>query len=143
MKLSDRARTQGISALTAWRWFKAGKPPFPARQLPTGTTLVEEPIREGRTVLSTRAPVHRTGETASGLFLPSAAQKGDVQRLEAFAREQGWVDFAVVAAIGSGLNGQRKKRRLLRAPQGSRIGVEHRDRRAGRVRGARSGPGGG
>ena len=51
MKLSDWARKQGISYPTAWRRFKAGKLPVPARQLPTGTILVEEPNWEGRTVL--------------------------------------------------------------------------------------------
>ena len=50
MKLSDWARKQGVSYLTAWRWFKSGKFPVPARQLPSGTILVEEPLPEGRTV---------------------------------------------------------------------------------------------
>jgi len=49
-----------------------------------------------------------------------------VQRLQAFARELGWTDFDVVAEIGSGLDGKRKK--LLRDPKVSRIVVEHRDR---------------
>ncbi len=121
MKLSDWARKQGISYLTAWRWFKAGKLPVPARQLPTGTILVEEPNPEGRTVLYAR--------------VSSADRKDDlqrqVQRLEAFAREQGWTNFDVVAEIGSGLNGKRKKLlRVLRDPGVSRIVVEHRDRLA-------------
>ena len=50
VKLSDYARKQGVSYLTAWRWFKSGKFPVPARQLPSGTILVEEPLPEGRTV---------------------------------------------------------------------------------------------
>jgi len=121
MKLSDWACKQGISYLTAWRWFKAGQLPVPARQLPTGTILVEELNPEGRTVLYAR--------------VSSADQKDDlqrqVQRLEAFAREQGWTDFDVVTEIGSGLNGKRKKLlRLLRDPRVSRIVVEHRDRLA-------------
>ncbi len=49
MKLSDWARKQGISYITAWRWFRAGQLPVPAWQLPTGTILVEEPNAEGRT----------------------------------------------------------------------------------------------
>lgn len=119
MELSDWARRQGISYITAWRWFKAGKLPVPARQLPTGTILVEEPNPQGRTVLYAR--------------VSSADQKDDlqrqVQRLEAFAREQSWADFDVVAEIGSGLNGKRKKLlRVLRDPKVSRIVVEHRDR---------------
>lgn len=51
MKLSDGARRHGISYITAWQWFQAGKLPAPARQLPTGTTLVEEPNLKGRTML--------------------------------------------------------------------------------------------
>lgn len=94
---------------------------MPARQLPSGTILVEEPNPEGRTALYAR--------------VSSADQKDDlqrqVQRLEAFAREQGWVHFDVVAEIGSGLNGKRRKLlRVLRDPRVSRIVVEHRDRLA-------------
>ena len=51
MKLSDWARQQGISYITAWRWFQAGKLPVLARQLPTGAILVEAPRPEGTTVL--------------------------------------------------------------------------------------------
>jgi putative resolvase len=77
MKLSDWARKQGISYLTAWRWFRAGKLPVPARQLLTGTMVVEEPNPEGRTVLYAWV---------------SSAQRDDlqrqVQRLQAFARQK-------------------------------------------------------
>ncbi|GIX47746.1 MAG: hypothetical protein KatS3mg131_1957 [Candidatus Tectimicrobiota bacterium] len=46
-----------------------------------------------------------------------------MQRLQAFAREQGWPDCDGVAEIGSGLNGKRKKlQRVLRAPKVNRIG---------------------
>lgn len=119
MKLSDWACKQGISYLTAWRWFRAGKLPVPARQLPTGTILVEEPHPGTRPVLYAR--------------VSSADQKDDLQRqaqrLEAFARERGWADLDVVAEIGSGLNGKRKKLlRVLRDPRVGRIVVEHRDR---------------
>jgi putative resolvase len=121
MKLSDWARQQGISYITAWRWFRAGKLPVPARQLPTGTILVEAPRPEGTTVLYAR--------------VSSADQKEDlerqVQRLQAFAQEQGWTEVKVVTEIGSGLNGKRKKLlRILRDPRVVRIVVEHRDRLA-------------
>ncbi len=121
LKLSEWARKQGISYLTAWRWFRAGKLPVPARQMPTGTILVEEPPPPGRTVLYAR--------------VSSADQKDDlarqVRRLEAFAREQGWKDLEVVAEVGSGLNGKRRKLlRVLRDPTVGRIVVEHRDRLA-------------
>lgn len=121
MKLSDWARKQGISYITAWRWFKGSKLPVAARQLPTGTILVDEPNPEGRTVLYAR--------------ISSADQKDDlqrqVQRLQVFAREQGWTEFEVVAEIGSGLDGKRKKLlRVLHDPRVARIVVEHRDRLA-------------
>lgn len=121
MKLSDWARRQGVSYLTAWRWFRAGKLPVRARQLPTGTILVEEPVPQSRTVLYAR--------------VSSADQRDDLERqarrLEAFAWEQGWEDFDVVAEIGSGLDGRRRKLlRALRDPRVGRIVVEHRDRLA-------------
>lgn len=121
MKLSEWARQQGISYLTAWRWFRAGKLPVPARQLPTGTILVEEVCPGRKIVLYAR--------------VSSADQKADlqrqVQRLEAFARQQGWTDFEVVTEIGSGLNGRRRKLlKVLRDFRVGRIVVEHRDRLA-------------
>jgi predicted site-specific integrase-resolvase len=121
VKLSHWARKHGISYLTAWRWFKAGKLPVPARQLPSGTILVEEPSPGGRTVLYAR--------------VSSADQRADlerqVERLKAFAQVQGWQDFEVVAEIGSGLNGKRRKLlRVLKDPTVGRIVVEHRDRLA-------------
>jgi len=115
MKLSDWARQQGISYMTAWRWFRAGKLPVPARPLPAGTIWVEAPRPEGITVLYAR--------------VSSADQQ--VQRLQAFAQEQGWTEVKAVTEIGSGLNGKRKKLlRILRDPQAVRIVVEHRDRLA-------------
>jgi putative resolvase len=84
MKLSDWARQQGISYITAWRWFQAGKLPVPARQLPTGTILVEALRSEGTTALYARVSF--------------ANQKEDqVQRL---AQEQGWTEVKVVTEIG-------------------------------------------
>ena len=46
MKLSDWARANGITYKTAWKWWKAGTLPVPARQRPTGTILVESAERE-------------------------------------------------------------------------------------------------
>ncbi len=42
MKLKDWSKKQGISYLTAYRWFKAGKLPVKAYQSETGTIIVEE-----------------------------------------------------------------------------------------------------
>jgi predicted site-specific integrase-resolvase len=112
MKPSDWARQQGISDITAWRWFRAGKLPVPARPLPAGTIWVEAPHPEGIPVRYAR--------------VSSADQKEDperqVQRLQAFAQEQGWTEVKAATEIGSGPNGKRKKLlRILRDPQVVRI----------------------
>ncbi|KYC38035.1 hypothetical protein WA1_37390 [Scytonema hofmannii PCC 7110] len=41
MKLADYAKAIGISYQTAWRHFKAGKIPYPTKQLDTGTVIVD------------------------------------------------------------------------------------------------------
>ncbi|MDR9896221.1 hypothetical protein G7B40_016865 [Aetokthonos hydrillicola Thurmond2011] len=41
MKLSQYAEHIGVSYKTAWRWWKAGKLPHPAKQSPSGTVLVD------------------------------------------------------------------------------------------------------
>ncbi|CAF0689184.1 hypothetical protein MPNT_10138 [Candidatus Methylacidithermus pantelleriae] len=46
MKLWDWARANGFSYKTAWAWWKHGKLPVPARQMPRGTILVDEPERK-------------------------------------------------------------------------------------------------
>ena len=48
MKLVDWARENGISYLTAYRWFRKGILPVRAIQMPTGTILVypNEPINQ-------------------------------------------------------------------------------------------------
>jgi putative resolvase len=114
VKLSEWARRHGISYLTAWRWFKAGKLPVPARQLPSGTILVEEPLREGRTVLYAR--------------VASPEQRADLERqmerLKAFALAQGWRDFEVVAEVGTASRRRRGLLRVLADPGVSLIVVE-------------------
>jgi putative resolvase len=45
MKLSDWARANGISYKTAWLWWRQGRLPVSARQLPSGTILGDVPER--------------------------------------------------------------------------------------------------
>jgi predicted site-specific integrase-resolvase len=67
MKLSDWARRKGIAYQTAWKWWRAGKLPVPARQMPSGTILVEaEGRKEAGAVLYAR--------------VSSAGQKADLDR---------------------------------------------------------------
>jgi putative resolvase len=42
MKLSTWAKNQGIHYHTAWTWFKHGKLPVKAKQLPSGAIIIEE-----------------------------------------------------------------------------------------------------
>ena len=122
MKLSDWARRNGIAYQTAWKWWKAGKLPVPARQMPTGTILVEASERE---------------EVGVVLYarVSSTDQKADldrqVARLAAFATENGMRVLKVVAEVGSGLNGHRKGLlAVLHSPDYGALVVEHRDRLA-------------
>lgn len=46
MKLKDWADKEGISYITAYRWFKAGKLPVQAYQAESGTIIVEEEVVE-------------------------------------------------------------------------------------------------
>lgn len=123
MKLSHWARQNGITYKTAWLWWKHGKLPVPARQMPTGTIIVDVPDRAGMvgTVLYAR--------------VSSADQKADldrqVARLATFAAARGLQVTKVVAEVGSGLNGHRKGLlAVLRSPEYGVIVVEHRDRLA-------------
>ena len=53
------------------------------------------------------------------------------ERLQRYARKQGWVVDETIMETGSGLNGKRRKLlKALRCPGQTRIVVEHRDRLA-------------
>ena len=55
MKLTDWAKENGLSYVTAWRMFRAGKLPVRATQLDTGTILVHpEPVVSGGVALYAR-----------------------------------------------------------------------------------------
>lgn len=122
MKLSIWAKSQGISYHTAWRWWKTGKLPVPAKQSATGTILVdagESAPSQVRVVLYAR--------------VSSADQSGDLDRqlsrLSSYAAAQGLLVVETVKEVGSGLNGHRRGLlRILRTPGVTAVVVEHRDR---------------
>lgn len=120
MRLSAWAKTQGVTYRTAWEWFKNGTLPVPARQLATGTILVDIPeTPKGRTVVYARVSSH---DQKSNL-------DGQVARCVAFANGLGFSVSETVTEVGSGMNGHRKKLlRLLGDRTVERIVVEHRDR---------------
>jgi putative resolvase len=122
MKLAEWARQNGVSRQSATRWFHAGVLPVPARQLSTGTILVDCPTR-----------------AAAGVAIYARVSSGDqradldrqVARLTTVATEAMLAPTKVVAEVGSRLNGHRGKLlALLRDPAVGTIVVEHRDRLA-------------
>jgi putative resolvase len=122
MKLSAWAKEQGISYRTALNWFHAGTLPGPARQLPTGTILVDPPVRE-------------TGGTVAYCRVSSHDQKADLERqagrVLTMCSGRGIRIDRTVTEIGSGRGGRRTKlRKLLGDPKVATIVVEHRDRLA-------------
>lgn len=122
MKLSVWAKQQGVNYRTALNWFHAGELPVPARQLPSGTILIDPPV------------------TVSGLVVAycrvsSHDQESDLERqagrVLTLCSERGIRIDRTVTEIGSGLHGRRTKlRTLLADPKVSTIIVEHRDRLA-------------
>ena len=120
MKLSTWAKQQGIKYETAWKWFRKGILPVPARQMPTGTILVDAPVVLG-------------GQVAVYARVSSHDQKSDLEaqvgRLAQWATANNLSPSLTVAEIGSGLNGHRRGlMRLLGNPAVTTIVVEHRDR---------------
>src|SRR6516165_3705342 len=122
MKLSVWARQQGVSYQTAWRWWKAGRLPVPAEQMPTGTVIVH-PQATASEPVALYARVSR------------ADQKSDLDRqlsrLSPFAAAPGLRVADGLKEVGSGLKGRRRlmlRVRVLKDPKIHAIVVEPRDR---------------
>jgi predicted site-specific integrase-resolvase len=122
MNLSEWANVQGIHPQTAYRWFREGILPVPARKMGR-LILVGE--------LETPSPV--TGITALYARIFPGDQRADldrqVARVSVWVTAQGYAINRVVTEVGSGLNGKRRKfLALLAGPSVTTIVVEHRDR---------------
>ncbi|HEY5303214.1 MAG TPA: IS607 family transposase [Acidimicrobiales bacterium] len=121
MNLSEWANVQGVHPQTAYRWFRQGTLPIPARKM-------------GRLILvgdlETSSP--DAGITAVYARVSSGDQRADLDRQVARERlgwSQGHSIDLVVTEVGSGLNGKRRKfLALLTDPSVTTIVVEHRDR---------------
>jgi predicted site-specific integrase-resolvase len=122
MNLAVWAERNGVARVTAYRWFRAGLLPVPARKVGR-LILVDEPIGEAGS--RTRTAVYAR--------VSSADQKADldrqVARVTAWATAEQIPVDKVVTEVGSALDGHRRKfLTLLRDPTVRRIVVEHRDR---------------
>jgi predicted site-specific integrase-resolvase len=122
MNLAAWAERIGVARVTAYRWFRAGLLPVPARKVGR-LILVDEPSGEAG----------RRGRTAVCARVSSTDQRAGldrrVARVTAWATAQQIPVDKVVTEVGSALNGHRRKfLALLRDPSVKRIVVEHRDR---------------
>jgi putative resolvase len=126
MKLSDWARANGVHPKTAYRWWRNGTLPVPARQINARVILVDDAASTNRA-----APEL----SAVGLYARVSPhdQRSDldrqIARLSQWAAKDGARVVRIEAEVGSGMNGARAKvRRLLADPAVRTVVVEHRDR---------------
>jgi putative resolvase len=127
MKLAAWARANGVHPQTAYRWFRQGTMPVPARRLPSGTILVQVPDSDHGGGLDQRAVLYARVSTHD--------QRGEldrqVTRLSGWATAHGVTVAELITEVGSGVNGRRPQlRRVLADPRAAMIVVEHRDRLA-------------
>jgi putative resolvase len=123
-KLREWAARDGVHHQTAWRSWRDGKLPVPARQTATGTILVEVPAASS---VAARAVVYAR--------VSSQDQRAGLDRQVAWATEwvtgQGLGVAEVVCEDGSGLEGMRPKvRGVLSDPSATVVVVEQRGRLA-------------
>ncbi len=122
MSLGEWARQQDIHPQTAYRWFRTGTLPVPARKM--GKLILVGDLEAGR--VSSRL-------TAVYARVSSADQRDDLDRQVArvcsWAVAKGFSIDRAVTEVGSGLNGKRRKfLGLVSDPKVTTILVGHRDR---------------
>lgn len=128
MKLPDYAKQLGISYTTAWRWWKQGKLPHPARQTESGLVIVDyTPSSQKEELKGKRVAIYsRVSSSENRDNLERQAQ-----RLSEYAVARGYQIVKIVKEVGSGLNDNRKKlEELLERDDYNILLVEHKDRLA-------------
>lgn len=118
MKLSEYAKSIGVSYKTAWRMWKKGE--LNAEQLPSGTVIVkiDKPVNKG-VVIYARVS---SSENKSNL-------NTQAERLETYCLAKGYQIVRIVKEVGSGVNDNRRKLiDLLNKDDYSLIICEHQDR---------------
>jgi putative resolvase len=121
VNLKEWALVQGVHPVTAYRWYREGKLPVPARR--AGHLILVDPVPEPTA----------SGRVVAYARVSSADQRNDLERqagrVVTGATERGLSVDQVVTEIGSGMNGHRRKlTRILSDPAVSVLVVEHRDR---------------
>src|SRR6266516_1120899 len=123
MRLSQYARSVGVTYRTAFRWWQNGQ--IKGYQLPSGTIVVTEGEErserkpEGLVAIYTRVSSHEH----------RAKLERQARRLEDYCAAKGYQVSRVVKEIGSGVNDNRAKfLALLEDQRMATIVVEHKDR---------------
>ena len=125
MHLKEWAARQGVHYQTAYRWFREGTLPVPARKV--GRLILVD--IDGSADIAPASP-----ETAAVYARVSGSDQSadldrQVRRVTEWATAQNLTVSQVVTETGSALNGKRRKfLRLLADPSVGVIVVEHRDR---------------
>ena len=123
MNLTEWAHAQGVHVTTAYRWWREGALPVPARK--AGQLILVSPDTAAGPARQQAAGLHAR--------VSSPDQKADLgrqlARLSAWAAGAGVPVVRVEAEVGSGMNGTRAKaRRLLAGPKVTVVVAGHRDR---------------
>lgn len=123
MNLREWALSQGVHPQTAYKWFREGKLPVPARKM--GKLILVGDLAD--------RPAQHRGRTVVYARVSSADQKPDldrqVARVISWGTEHGYEIGQVVTEVGSALNGKRRKfLALLEDSSATVVLVEHRDR---------------
>lgn len=120
MKLSDYAKSIGVSYKTAWRMWQRGE--LNAEQLPSGTIII-----------NLEKPSHKNQKVAIYARVSSSENKSNLEsqakRLEDYCVAKGYQIIYIVKEVGSGVNDNRRKLiSLLDKHDYSLIVCEHKDR---------------
>ena len=123
VNLREWALSQGVHPQTAYKWFREGKLPVPARKM--GKLILVGDLAD--------RPAQHRGRTVVYARVSSAEQKPDldrqVARVISWGTEHGYEIGQVVTEVGSALNGKRRKfLALLEDSSATVVLVEHRDR---------------
>jgi predicted site-specific integrase-resolvase len=121
MKLSDWARKNGLTYVTAYNLFKNGNLPGKITQLKTGTILVDD-LENTNSLLKTYIYCRVSSPTKKEDLLRQT------ERCQAFCAAKGLVVEQTIKEIASGVNDKRSKLLSLFDKIPKRIVVEHKDR---------------
>jgi putative resolvase len=122
MKLSEYAKSIGVSYKTAWRMWKRGE--LEATQLPSGTIIVQK-SKTSPEITSKRVAIYArvsSGENKSDL-------ETQAERLQLYCTARGYQIIHIIKEVGSGVNDSRQKLiKLLNQNDYDLIVCEHKDR---------------